>query len=470
MNYLINQMVIDMDSFFEEERYLNILNKKYDFRSAIDVLDKIDWDFKNFKTQYMTHSFHPYPARFIPQIPLTFIKLFTEEGDTVLDPFCGCGTTIVESFYNNRNSIGNDFNPLATLITKVKVTKVEKEKLEYLLSQFPEVLDTSKLDKNKIQERLNNLPNRKISELFDYHTIAKLKVIKQIIENLNEEGYTDLHDIACLVLSSTIWTYVESKTTEDIYNSFKRRLRNITRKLSEMNTLIRHEPEVKIITGDARNLKVESKSVDLVVTSPPYVNALDYYREHMYSMFWLDIDIDVFKKHEIGAHTHHVSNRFRLLSEYLGDMLRSLIEMNRVMKKGKICVIVVGNSTLEYELIESHKYFVDMAKTIGFLPLKNYLRNIDKTKKYTSSNVGKIDDEYILVLQKINDSPVLSNDDLFISEVVKHQMMKFKEQIKKIQGTGIKGGRKPTRERLLQNIDKIEEAIKLIPKDIKIKE
>jgi len=65
---------------------------------TIKLLDNIDWNFKTAKTQYLSHTFHPYPARFIPQIPSTFIKLFTKEGETVLDPFAGCGTTLVEAF------------------------------------------------------------------------------------------------------------------------------------------------------------------------------------------------------------------------------------------------------------------------------------------------------------------------------------------------------------------------------------
>ena len=356
MHYLEEQINMNKIFFNKEDMYYELINNKYDFDEALEVLDGIDWDFKDFKTQYMTHTFHSYPARFIPQIPLTFIKLFTEEEDTVLDPFCGCGTTVVESFYNNRHSIGNDFNPLATLISKVKTTKVEKQKLMYLLSMLPESLDTSQIDKDKIQKRLENLPKRNISELFDYHTVSELKAIKLLLEEIKEKD-VDLYDIGCLALSSTIWAYVETGTGDDIYNSFSRRLYSITTELDKMNNLIKYNPNVTIINGDSRNLDaVKSKSVDLIVTSPPYVNALDYYRTHMYNMFWLDIDIGIFKKHEIGSHSHFVANRFRLLSEYLGDMLRSMIEMNRVLKKGKICAIVIGNSSLEYELIESHKF------------------------------------------------------------------------------------------------------------------
>ena len=181
------------------------------------------------------------------------------------------------------------------------------------------------------------------------------------------------------------------------------------------------------------------------------------------------MDFDLFRKHEIGGHSHFIMNRFRLLSEYLGDMLRSMVEMNRVLKKGKICAIVVGNSSLEYELIESHKYFSAFATDIGFKHVKTIFRNIDKTRKYTSADIGQIDDEYIVILEKVlNGKNHRANDNEFIANEVKRQMIVFREQIRKNPGTSIRG-RKPTRDRLLKNVGKISEAIETVKDDIRIK-
>lgn len=188
----------------------------------------------------------------------------------------------------------------------------------------------------------------------------------------------------------------------------------------------------------------------------------------MYNMLWLGMDFDLFRKHEIGGHSHFIMNRFRLLSEYLGDMLRAMIEMNRVLKKNKLCVIVVGNSSLEYELIESHKYFSAFADKIGFKHIKTYFRNIDKTRKYTSADIGQIDDEYIVVFKKVSNPQNQASDDDFIAEEVKKQMLNFREQIKNNPGSSVRS-RRPTQKRLLQNVKKITEAIETIKADIKIK-
>ena len=451
-----------------EQKYCELINSNYSFSEALQVLDKIDWDFKDFTTQYLTHKFHSYPARFIPQIPLTFIKLFTKEGETVLDPMCGCGTTLVEAFLNNRNLIGNDFNPLATLISKVKVTLIPNIEFRYLKEKLRKMKRYLDLDYKRIIKRIESLPNRKISKIFNKVVISKLEIIRKTLLEIKEEGHDDIYDLGRVALSSTIWSLVENSGGLDVDGLLLKKINFMEKELKKMAKIVKNPPKVRIITGDARKLEVENNSVDLIVTSPPYVNALDYYRVHMYNMLWLGMDFDLFRKHEIGAHSHFIYNRFRLLSEYLGDMLRAMIEMNRVLKKGKLCVIVVGNSSLEYELIESHKFFAEMSKFIGFKPIKTYFRNIDKTRKYTSADIGKIDDEYILILQKLADSNVTADNDSFIADIVIQQMTKFKKQIEKVQGTSIRG-RRPTKERLLKNIDKIEEAIQHIREDIKIK-
>lgn len=451
-----------------EQEHSELINKDYPFQEAIGILDTINWDFKDFRTQYFTHTFHSYPARFIPQIPLTFIKLFTKKNETVLDPMCGCGTTLLEAFLNNRNSIGNDFNPLAVLITKVKNTLINEDEFRYFNKKLAIMKRYLDLDYRRVDERINNLPNRKVSKIFNRVVISKLESIRETLLEVKEEGHSDLFDFGRVALSSTIWSLVENGNGIDVDDMFLKKVKSMQNDLNELAKIIMTISEVRVICGDARKLEINTNSMDLIVTSPPYVNALDYYRAHMYNMLWLGMDFDLFRKHEIGGHSHFIINRFRLLSEYLGDMLRSMIEMNRVLKKDKLCVIVVGNSSLEYELIESHNFFAEMGKKIEFKPIKTIFRNIDKTRKYTPADIGKIDDEYILVMQKVKDTAISAEDDNFVSDVVREQMVGFRKQIKKCQGTSIRG-RKPTNERLLKNVDKISEAIETISEDIKIK-
>ncbi len=457
------------DDEIPETRVLyELLSRTFSVEEALDTIDKINWDFKNFNTQYLTHRFHSYPARFIPQIPYSFIKLFTNEGDIVLDPMCGSGTTIVEAFLNNRNAIGNDFNPLSTLITKVKTTMVSNEDMIYLDRKLRTMKRYMDLDYKRVDERVQALPNRKVSKIFNKMVISKLETIRKTIDEIKFEGFIDLYDLCRVAFSHTIRSLVENGTENDVDEHFLNTIELYKRELKQTKDKLISSSMVTTLTGDSRKLAIEDKTIDLIVTSPPYVNALDYYRTHMYNMLWLGMDFINLKRNEIGGHSHFITNRFRLLSEYLGDMLRSMIEMNRVLKVGKFAVIVVGNSSLEYELIESHKFFVNFAGKIGFSHRKTIFRNIDTTKKYTSSDIGQINEEYIVVLQKENDISVKSSDDEFVAKNVELEMVTFREQISKNPGTSIRG-RRPTEERLQQNVRKINDAINTIKDDVKLK-
>src|SRR5260370_26850468 len=97
-------------------------------------LDQADFDFTGSDTGYLTHGLHPYPAKFIPQIPDVLIRELSSEGDTVADVFCGSGTTLVEALILNRNAIGFDANPLACMITRPKTTRFAPRDKALLLS------------------------------------------------------------------------------------------------------------------------------------------------------------------------------------------------------------------------------------------------------------------------------------------------------------------------------------------------
>lgn len=106
-----------------------------DISQHLSALETIDWAFSDAHTTYLTHGLHPYPAKYIPQLPQALIQTLSYPNETVADIFCGSGTTLVESMVLGRNTIGIDANPLACLISKAKTTKfVEGDEEElYLL-------------------------------------------------------------------------------------------------------------------------------------------------------------------------------------------------------------------------------------------------------------------------------------------------------------------------------------------------
>lgn len=457
---------------FAEQRQHQDLLRHHPDKSPWDLLDVVNWDFTGESTQYLTHTFHSYPARFIPQIPGAFIHLFTREGDVVLDPFSGCGTTAVEAMLQKRKAIGVDANPLACLISKSKTTLIDadnSDRIRGLIRQFQrgEFSNGDSGDQNGDVEV--KLPNRKISDIFTPDVVTELNMIKDTLQTLSDDP--SLFNVSLVALSAAIRSLIESDRKEgesrSLSRSFSQKLKSMTASLDELRGCVDHS-SVSILRGDARYLGVSSGSVDLVVTSPPYVNALDYYRVHQYNMAWLGMDYVAFRRQEIGGHSHFIANRFRLLSEYIGDMLRAMIEMSRVLKMGSVCVIVVGNSSLEFELIESYKFFSNMAADAGFTVRKTLFRNIDTTRKYNSVGVGKINNELLVVLEKTAVPLGNALDDTFIAKVVLREMTKFKAQVDENPGS-YRNGKNVSDERINQNPARLAAAMSTIESDIRIK-
>jgi len=101
-------------------------------KNFVDAKIDYTWSFsdKTIKdTSYITHGYYTYPAKFIPQLAERLIKENSNEGDIVIDPFMGSGTTIIEAIVNNRIGIDTDINEIANLIAKVKTTPIEDEDL-----------------------------------------------------------------------------------------------------------------------------------------------------------------------------------------------------------------------------------------------------------------------------------------------------------------------------------------------------
>src|ERR1041385_186183 len=83
-----------------------------------------DWNFASAKTSHLTHGLHPYPAKYIPQIPHTLIRELSSPGETIADIFCGSGTALVEALLLGRHAVGCDANPLACLISEAQPARL----------------------------------------------------------------------------------------------------------------------------------------------------------------------------------------------------------------------------------------------------------------------------------------------------------------------------------------------------------
>ena len=153
-----------------------------------------DWSFTDADTTYLSHNIHPYPAKFIPQIPRYLIKMLSLQGETVWDPFGGSGTTALEALLLGRQAISSDINPVATLIGKAKtitLTWEEEniiselvEKVELLASNTENIVDTFERHETEIKSSTPEIPN--IDKWFHPNALIELGYIRWRINCLEK--------------------------------------------------------------------------------------------------------------------------------------------------------------------------------------------------------------------------------------------------------------------------------------------
>lgn len=431
-----------------------------------------DLNFANHDTLYATHGLHPFPAKCPPQIARWAIEKYSAIGDVVLDPMVGSGTTLVESKLLGRYGYGIDIDPLARLISKVKSTPLPIDELaratKSLLAKFEE--DCRQLDsKEKYTQLQHNttmgsfslprLPN--LDYWFLPEVKIKLALLKQQIRNL--DSTEEIKNFFYIAFSSLIIAkksianardvshsrhhYLKHKTTPDVSNLLRRRLTRMSYMMRDFvikcNGKTYPSMETQIIGKDAKSINLPDSSIDLIFTSPPYFNAIDYPRAHRFAVAWLedvlDITLDKYRelgKEYIGAERSskrsyednvcelinndtvgeiiaNVENEDRtkskLLLNYFENMKYALMEMKRVLKPGKWLVLVVCPSHIRKIEIPSHKVFIEIAKFFQgdhILQCENLIeRTIDDRRRllpYMREAFGnRMRTEYVIVFKKV---------------------------------------------------------------------
>ncbi len=391
--------------------------------SYLGRLNAIDWDFKDAKTAYLTHGIHPYPAKFIPQIPNALIQELSSVGDTVADIFCGSGTTLVEALTLKRHAIGVDANPLACLISRAKtglIAEPEHELLIALAAKAKTVGDS--FSGNQVgglfppQIFISKAwrPNSDaLSFWFEPFAIEELAECLSWCRDINTEVARNL----ALAAFSSIVVIVSKQDSDtryvrrnkrlqpgEVFCRFSRALEQATRTAIEFSELV--EPRFKCNIVEANILESPTlPKMDLVVCSPPYPNAYSYHLYHMTRMLWLGMDQPRFKRNEIGSHRKYSSNAktaatahtFRLEFETIMRWL------GPVLKRNGYAAFVAGNSTLKGKRINNADLISAAGRGVGFVEVLRIERTLQTTKKAFNPAIGKIKTENILVLQNVGD-------------------------------------------------------------------
>ena len=333
-------------------------------------------------TTYMTHNIHPYPAKFIPQIPHHFIEKYSKVGDYVLDPFCGSGTTLVEAMLAKRNSIGIDINPIAKLVSMAKTTTPDRNELVDMQTFNDKIYEYA--ENPDATRCLPNFTNR--DHWFKKEVGSEIALI---LEMIRSEDSPAIHDflramVSAIVVSvsnqqsDTRYVAVEKNIgIGDVIETYTQKTRDAFARLQEFVGAVDEKVVSEVHCHDSRDLSIlETNSVDLVVTSPPYPNVYDYYLYHKQRMNCLGMDYRDARDNEIGSRLRYSSKK-ESIETFYDDIYDCLAGLQRVVKPEKAIVIVMGDSIVQGQLIDGFEIISNVAKEAGLTAIDHSTYSLD---------------------------------------------------------------------------------------------
>jgi len=412
-----------------------------------------DWDFADADTKKYTHGLHPYPARMIPQIAHRLIERYSAPYDLVLDPFCGSGTVLTEARLmrshdrpdpdHPRNAVGNDINPLALLLAKVKSRPIDPPQLDENLSVLLRSVeqDIIRLRNGQVSVEIPTekaFPN--LTHWFKDYVINELGVIRQNINELSDRVFRDFASV-CFSLTvrkvSNIYhpgdTFIKRLSSQklekyrpDVLKTFKDYTKQAAALMKAFSRACFADVDINVTFADARNLPFPDDLIDLIVTSPPYGeerNTISYTRWSKLSSLWLGYESSFVRRIERaslgGRDEPSLQTPSQTLDEILNetakmdqelaksaasffrDYYRCLEEMYRVLKKGGFCCIVIGNRSLKRKRTPMDTVTKEFGEKVGFLHEKTHFRKIPtKAIPWVCAKGETIAHENVVVLKK----------------------------------------------------------------------
>lgn len=388
-------------------------------------------------------TIHPFPARMAPEIAINVLRSNADDRVlVVLDPMCGSGTSLSVAARHGHRALGFDLDPLAVLMTQVAVTPIR---------------DPDRVSTTAAQVVAAALRSRSTAPLWDdcetvdfaeyWFGSRQRQALTRLARALRRVEPTPVRRALQIALSRIIVTKspaaslaadtshsrphrVRTESDYDVYDGFLRSAERLT-------ALLPTKPFAGsggARLGDSRDLGpyVLDDSVDLVVTSPPYLNAIDYMRGHRLSLIWLGFtlpELRVIRRNSVGAERapdSAVSDRARGMVErvravarnptvlpetqiarYAADLCAFASEIHRVLRPGGMATVVVGNSTIRGNFIANDAIAQSALTQAGLQPMGRSERELPASRRYlpitahrSSVVTNRMRSEVILTMQK----------------------------------------------------------------------
>lgn len=366
------------------------------------------------------HSFHRYFGKFIPAIPSFAIETFTAPGDTILDTFCGSGTSIVEAKIHNRNAIGIDINPISCLLTRVKTTYIPEQEI---LDELPRIITKANNGRNRLDLIEPYCVN--IDHWFHPKSKQDLLALKDAILSIQEPGLRDFYIGVFSAFMRNVSNCdprhvfpgyskrlrqldAEGKRVIDVFSSFERAIK---KRAKQVSGIPQNKSVIKLYNCSAKELPIASESVKLTVINPPYISSIRYLETMKIEMGWLGMiksqsdyleldkklfgterfykkDLERFEccdisklKQQVSALRKSNPKMAKVVSEYFINMKQSFSEIVRVLRKDGTLVIKISDSKVRTELIPTHEYFITILTELGMTLIDKFKDNFDNNSR-----------------------------------------------------------------------------------------
>lgn len=350
-----------------------------------DELEKINlnWNEKELPQKERTkhvHGLHPYLGKFIPQLPKIFLDLYFKRGGTILDPFMGSGTTLIEANILGMNSIGIDISDFNCKMVRVKSCKYNLLQLKYEINHalkiFTGIIEGQiSIFNEQIPENIRNLKpedfkteNEYLNKWFSDNSIKHLLCYKAVIDSYDYEYKEVLEIILSRAARSArqvphyeldwarepvkepYYCHKHKRTcypTDGAIRFLSRYSGDTFKRLKEFSNL-RSDTLINVIHGDSREVNLSQK-VDGIFTSPPYCGLIDYHEQHKYAYELLGLKD--YKENEIGKKEN--GKNLKAKNDYKENIAKVFYNCRNFIKNnGKVIIVINDSLGLYPEIIE----------------------------------------------------------------------------------------------------------------------
>lgn len=438
-----------------------------------------DWTFNGAPTRELTHCYHDYPARMIPQVAGKLLDTFGVSAKCLFDPYSGSGTSLVEANIRGFDASGTDLNPLARLIAKAKTVTPAIALLEKQISNFNKMAMDEKL--RRVSETQEIYGISRLGFWFKPAVIERLSKLRKFINTLGNEEVRLFFQVA---FSETVressntrneefklYRYAEEKLARfnpDVYGIMSSKLqRNLDgyKKYKAIIENLKHRPcssvyDFNTVDGIPEDF-VYPESVDVVVTSPPYGDSgttVAYGQYSRLSAAWLELEepdkIDrklmggktlkeypSFPSKALNVAIDEISKsdekRACEVASFYVDLLGSISNVAKVIKKKGYACYVVGNRKVKGVVLPTDVAVKDFFANFGFEYINTYIRSIPNkrmpSKNSPTNKEGILDStmtqEYIVVMQRISKSALRERSSSYSSKASKGSSRSRKHRV-----------------------------------------